>query len=355
MYCHNNMLSIPWHPLFHPCLFVFVILSSAVYLDQKSKGVQRSDSHTWFVCAGLAVLWVASVPPALDPPWLNWHRVEHSEHQAQPCWGCRPKADFRQRRWGKRRLNDVCLRHSRSHLRYSRFKSKIKTISFSINYKALLWVSTLFWQKPFQTSQCSISENRSETLVSTMTTTWILLYYGYNNVNITKVLEVQYSAIQCLPGGSDWSLFSNDASDFLLVSGLEAQLELEWKCFPLEKTCPTHWHVKSLHNSLFYVIDWILAFGCSATHQICQIWCVECVQFCFDSTHYRVWVPTMSVGCQVTVPAMCCVCLDNNNGLTFRKLWFYSKLDGDFQPLGHVPNLSHQFVIVLICIGKIST
>lgn len=38
-----------------------------------------------------------------------------------------------------------------------------------------------------------------------------------------------------LPGGSNWSLFSDDTCDSLLVSGLEAQLELEWKCVPLEK------------------------------------------------------------------------------------------------------------------------
>lgn len=59
------------------------------------------------------------------------------------------------------------------------------------------------------------------------------LIYGYSKVNTARIL-------QCLPAGSDWSLLCNDASYFLLVSGLETQLELEWKYVLLEKNCHTH-------------------------------------------------------------------------------------------------------------------
>lgn len=42
--------------------------------------------------------------------------------------------------------------------------------------------------------------------------------------------------------GSNWSLLCNDTSEFLLVSGLEAQLELEWNYFSLKKSWDTLTH-----------------------------------------------------------------------------------------------------------------
>lgn len=58
-------------------------------------------------------------------------------------------------------------------------------------------------------------------------------------MNTAKVWD---SALQCLPMGSNWPLLCNDASKSLLVSGLEAQLELEWNYFPLKKSWDTLTH-----------------------------------------------------------------------------------------------------------------
>lgn len=42
-----------------------------------------------------------------------------------------------------------------------------------------------------------------------------------------------------LPAGHYRSLLRDNASDSLLVSGLKAQLQLEWDGAPLEKSCQT--------------------------------------------------------------------------------------------------------------------
>lgn len=57
----------------------------------------------------------------------------------------------------------------------------------------------------------------------------------------------------------------------------------------------------------------------------------------------------------VSKPTQCGVNFDTNRSLTFHKFWLHSKLEGDLQPLGYVPDLSHQFVVVFILVGKISS
>ena len=42
------------------------------------------------------------------------------------------------------------------------------------------------------------------------------------------------------------------------------------------------------------------------------------------------------------------------SGLTLHELWFDRELERDLQPSGHVPNLSHQFVVVFILVGEIT-
>lgn len=56
------------------------------------------------------------------------------------------------------------------------------------------------------------------------------------NLNTFKLMILKVTpSSSFLPAGSCWSLFSDDASDSVLVSGLEAELHLEWKRSFLEK------------------------------------------------------------------------------------------------------------------------
>ena len=82
-----------------------------------------------------------------------------------------------------------------------------------------------FFNKP-QSFTLSLKSNID--FVSTMTI-FDNPYYRFN-----------FAILRCLPAGSNRSLFSNNTRDFFLVSGLEAQLELEWKCVLLKENYHTN-------------------------------------------------------------------------------------------------------------------